>query len=114
MNERVGAVTNNFTCYKESGQGVVDYLIISRNNLQLINKFILSPKKTDSDHVAFFFSVSIQGSNTLPISVKCDQVFYKHYKMGPYREYVNTFYEEESLAYLEFLINYVEQLVLIL
>ena len=80
MNGRVGADTDNFTCYKEAGQSVVDYLIVSRNNLQLIKNFMLSPKKTDSDHVALFFSVSLQGSNTKPMSVKCDQIFYKLYK----------------------------------
>ena len=61
---------------------------------------------TDSDHVALLFSVSLQGSNTKPISVKSDQIYYKRYKWDPKEkdEYVNTFYEEESLAYREFLI----------
>ena len=38
VNLRVGADTDNFTCYKETGQSVVDYLIVSQNNLQLIKK----------------------------------------------------------------------------
>ena len=106
LNGRVGADSDNFTCYKENGQSVVDYLIVSRNNMQLITKFMLSSKKTDSDHVALIFSVSLQCSNTKPISVKSDQIYYKRYKWDPKEkdEYVNTFYEEESLAYLEFLI----------
>ena len=86
---------------------MVDYLIISRNNLQLIKKIMLSPKKTDSDHVALLFSVSLQCSNTKPISVKSDQIFYRRYKWDPKEkdEYVNTFYEEESLAHRESLIT---------
>ncbi len=55
MNGRLGNVNNtgDFTCYKENGTSVVDYLICQPSCMHLITEFATLFKRAVSDHFVF-------------------------------------------------------------
>ncbi len=52
MNGRLGNIQNtgDYTCYKENGASVVDYLICKPHCMHLIEEFVILPKREVSDH----------------------------------------------------------------
>ena len=68
MNGRVGNVNNtgDYTCYKENGASVVDYLICKPQCMHLIKDYTIIPKRAVSDHRPFSFALSC------PAKIECD------------------------------------------
>ena len=52
MNGRLGDTKNtgDFTCYKENGASVVDYLLCKPKSMSIIKNFTIAPKQVASDH----------------------------------------------------------------
>ena len=88
-----------FTCYKEFGRSVVDYLIVSENHIDKIDYFALSTKKVDSDHVGLCFALSIH-----PVKEKNqknrDCLYHEVYKWDPAKkdQYIQTFHDVNTLG----------------
>ena len=63
MNGRIGKIENtgDFTCYKEKGASVVDYLMCKPNVMSCIRDFRILPKRVESDHRALSFTLDVPG-----------------------------------------------------
>ena len=67
MNGRIGNVqnTSGFTCFKEKGASVIDYIICQPKNMQQIADLCILSKLADSDHAPVTFKLHCNPKKTM-------------------------------------------------
>ncbi len=105
MNGRLYDVNNtgDFTCFKENGASIVDYLICKPHNIQDISHFTILPKRVVSDHRPLSFDLMYPKRQTYQnIVLSGDEHSIKSYKwdinkLDSYKEILNS---EDSIGKL--------------